>query len=324
MTRENDIYDFIILGGGPAGLTAGMYAMRAVLKTILVEKGTPGGQLAITKGVENYPGIEDINGLELADKLLNHARSYGLEVLMDEAVAVETGPDLHTVVLASGRRLKGVAVLIATGGTPRKLGIPGEVEYVGRGVSYCAKCDGFFFKDRVVTVIGGGDTAVEEALYLAKLASKVYLIHRRDEFRAGKLLQKRLMDSSIELVLDSAPTRICADDEEEGVCCVHVRNVKTGEEKEIKTDGVFIFIGINPNNTLVPPGVALDASGYAIADEKCETNVPGIYIAGDLRQKFAKQIVVAAAEGSIAALAAAGYIDEKKDAMKREPALSKA
>ncbi len=314
MMQENDIYDFIILGGGPTGLTAGMYAMRAVLKTILIEKGTPGGQLAITKGVENYPGIEDINGLELADKLLNHAQSYGLEVVMDEAVSIEPGPDFHTVVLASGRKLKGIAVLIATGGTPRKLGIPGEVEFVGRGVSYCAKCDGFFFKDRVVTVIGGGDTAVEEGLYLTKLASKVYLIHRRDEFRAGKLLQKRLKDSSIELVLNSVPTGICADDE--AVYCIHVKNLETGEEREIKTEGVFIFIGINPNNALVPPGVALDRSGYAITNEKCETNIPGIYVAGDLKQKFAKQIVIAAAEGSIAALAAAGYIDEKKDSMK--------
>ena len=314
MQSDDQIYDLIILGGGPAGLTAGLYAMRAVLKTILIEKATPGGQLAITKGVENYPGIEDITGLDLSDKLLHHAQSYGLEVIRDEAVSIEPGPEIHSVRLESGGTLRAHALIVATGGTPRKLGIPGEDEFMGRGVSYCAKCDGFFFQNRVVTVIGGGDTALEEALYLTKLASKVYLVHRRDEFRAGRLLQKRVRESNIELVLNSEATRICAD--EEGVNSISVKNLVTGQQKTIRTEGVFIFIGLFPNNQLVPPGIVMDTQGYAIADEKCATNIPGIYIAGDLKTKYAKQIVIAAAEGCVAALAAASYVDEKKHGLR--------
>ncbi len=309
----NEIYDLIILGGGPAGLTAGLYAKRAVLKTVLVERATPGGQLAITKGVENYPGFEDISGLDLSDKMLHHAQSYGLEVLHDEAISIQTADDVHSVLLGSGRILTGHSIIIATGGTPRKLGVPGEEEYLGRGVSYCAKCDGFFFQDRVVTVAGGGDTALEEALYLAKLASKVYLVHRRDSFRAGKILQERVRDSGIELVLNSEITRICSDSEDEAVSSILVKDLVTGGEREIETEGVFVFIGLLPNNQIVPPGIVLDTSGYAVTDEKCATNIPGIYIAGDLKTKFAKQIVIAAAEGCIAALAAADYVDSKKN-----------
>ena len=311
MNSDGDTYDLIILGGGPAGLTAGLYAMRAVLKTILVERATPGGQVAITKGVENYPGFEDISGLDLSDKLLHHAQSYGLEVIQDEAVSVDPGNDLHSVVLSSGKILKAHAVIIATGGNPRKLGVYGETEYLGRGVSYCAKCDGFFFQNRVVTVVGGGDTALEEALYLAKLASKVYLVHRRDTFRASGILQKRVAESSIELVLNSVITEICAD--EDGVHSIAVKNLVSGNEKSIDTEGVFIFIGLLPNNQVLPPGIALDSSGYAITDEKCASGIPGIYVAGDLKTKFAKQIVIAAAEGCAAALAAADYIDRKKN-----------
>lgn len=311
MQDEGEVYDLIILGGGPAGLTAGMYAMRAVLKTVLIEKATPGGQLAITKGVENYPGFEDISGLELSDKLLQHAQSYGLPVQQDEAVSIEPGAELHSVRLGNGKLLRGHAVLIATGGNPRKLGIPGEDENLGRGVSYCAKCDGFFFKGRVVTVIGGGDTALEEALYLAKLASKVYLVHRRDSFRASRILQQRVLNSGIELVLNSTVTNICADDD--AVQYIETENLVTGERKSIETEGVFIFIGLYPNNQIVPPGITMDSSGYVIADEKCATNIPGIFIAGDLKQKYAKQIVIAAAEGCVAALAAASYVEAKKN-----------
>jgi thioredoxin reductase (NADPH) len=285
--------------------------MRAVLKTILVEKATPGGQVAITKGVENYPGIEDISGLDLSDKLLHHAQSYGLQVIQDEALSIQPGPDIHSVRLESGKILRAHAVIIATGGNPRKLGIPGELEFLGRGVSYCAKCDGFFFQNRVVTVVGGGDTALEEALYLMKLASKVFLVHRRDTFRASRLLQKRVQESNIELVLNSELTSINAD--ANGVYSISVKNLVTGHNTNIETEGVFIFIGLLPNNQVVPPGISLDGLGYAIADEKCATNIPGIYVAGDLRTKWAKQIVIAAAEGCIAALAAASYVDEKKN-----------
>jgi len=306
-------YDLIILGGGPAGLSAGLYAMRAVLRTILIERATPGGQVAITKDVENYPGVDTISGLDLSDKLLQQAQSYGLDVIQDEAVSIDPGPDLHTVTLDSGRILRAHAVIIATGGTPRKLEVPGEIEYLGRGVSYCAKCDGFFFQDRVVTVVGGGDTALEEALYLSKLASKVYLVHRRAAFRASKILQKRISESNIELVLNSHITGIFAN--EDGVDSISVQDLQTGRERTIETEGVFIFVGLLPNNEIVPPGIKLNDSGYAITDEKCAAGIPGIYVAGDLKTKYAKQIVVAAAEGCTAALAAADYIDEKKDEM---------
>jgi thioredoxin reductase (NADPH) len=182
---------------------------------------------------------------------------------------------------------------------------------VGRGVSYCAKCDGFFFQEKIVTVVGGGDTALEEALYLAKLASKVYLIHRRDSFRSSKILQKRIRESSVEPILNSVITEIFAY--EEGVHSVAVKNVLTGEQSTLPTDGVFIFVGLLPNNQIVPPGIELDSSGYAIADGKCATSIPGIFVAGDLKTKYAKQIVIAAADGCTAALAAADYVDQKKN-----------
>ena len=212
--------------------------------------------------------------------------------------------------LSNGKSLKAHAIIIATGGTPRKLGVPGEIEFLGRGVSYCAKCDGFFFQDRVVTVVGGGDTALEEALYLSKLASKVYLVHRRDAFKASKILQKRISESSVGLVMNSIVTEIRAN--EDGVDSIGVKGLLSGKASTIETEGVFIFVGLLPNNGIVLPGINLDSSGYAVTDEKCATSIPGIYVAGDLKRKFAKQIVVAAAEGCTAALAAADYIDEKK------------
>jgi thioredoxin reductase (NADPH) len=313
VNSDTDIYDLIILGGGPAGLTAGLYAMRAVLKTVLVERATPGGQVAITKGVENYPGFEDISGLDLSDKLLHHAQSYGLEVLHDEAISIDPGPDLHSVLLSSGKTLKAHAIIIAAGGTPRKLGVHGEIEFLGKGVSYCAKCDGFFFQDKVVTVVGGGDTALEEALYLTKLASKVFLVHRRDSFRSSKILQKRIHESTVELILNSVITDIYANDD--GVHSIGVKNLLTGKQRTIDTEGVFIFVGLLPNNQIVPPGIELDSSGYAITDAKCATSIPGIFVAEDLKTKYAKQIVVAAAEGCTAALAAADYIDQKQNEM---------
>ena len=188
----DDLYDVIILGGGPAGLTAGIYAMRAALKTVLIEKGLPGGQVAITKEVENYPGFIEIGGFELCEKFLSHAKHYNIEIVEKEAEATEPGIDYHSVRLTDGSVLKGHAVILAAGGTARKLNIPGEDDNFGKGVSYCATCDGFFFRNQVVAVVGGGDTALEDALYLAKITSKVYLIHRRDEFRGSRILQQRV------------------------------------------------------------------------------------------------------------------------------------
>jgi thioredoxin reductase (NADPH) len=308
---EADLHDVVIVGGGPGGLSAGIYAMRAALKTILIEKGAAGGQVAMSEAVENYPGFEHITGYELSQKFLQHAQSYGMEIVQEEVVAVEPGLDFHTVRLANGDILKTHTVILATGGSPRKLDIPGEDEYYGKGVSYCGVCDGFFFRDKTVVVVGGGDTAAEEALYLAKLAKHVYLVHRRDALRASMILQQRVKDEcKIEILWNNIVTEIKANDE--GVNAVDLQDTQSGEQRELATDGVFVFVGFIPNNQLVPAGIKMNADGYVVTNDKCETNMPGIYVVGDLREKYAKQIVVAAADGCTAALVAAYFVEMKK------------
>ena len=308
---SNDTYDLIIIGGGPGGLTAGIYAMRAALKTALIELGVPGGQMNNSDSVENWPGDEHVGGSELGVKFHQHALSYGLEIINQEVVELEPGLDMHTVKLANGDHLRTHAVILATGGSPRKLEIPGEEEQYGKGVSYCAVCDGFFFRDKTVVVVGGGDTAAEEALYLAKLAKQVYLVHRRDELRASALLQQRVKaDCKIEILWDSVVTEIKAN--EEGVCAVDLQNTQTAEKGELAADGVFIFIGFEPNNKLVPAGTKMNADGYVVTDEKCETNAPGVYVIGDLREKAYRQIVISASDGATAALSAAHYVETRK------------
>jgi len=308
---ESDIHDLIIIGGGPGGLTAGIYAMRAALKTVLIEMAAPGGQVNNSDSVENWPGDEHIGGAELAMKFALHAQSYGLEIRSAEVVELEPGLEFHTVKLADSSTLHAHAVILATGGNPRKLNIPGEGEFYGKGVSYCAVCDGFFFRNKTVVVIGGGDTAAEESLYLAKLAKQVYIVHRRDALRAGALLQQRVKaECKIEIIWNSVATAIKADDD--GVTAVDLKDTRTGEQRELATDGVFIFIGFDPNNQLVPAGTKMNADGYVVTDDKCETNCPGIYVIGDLREKYARQIVLSAADGCTAALAAAHYVETRK------------
>lgn len=306
-----ETYEVVIVGGGPAGLAAGLYCERAALRTVLFEKGLPGGQIAISKEVENYPGVEGITGFDLAEKMLHHARHFGLPVIQEEVAAIKPGPDFHAVRLANGDLLRTVALILAAGGSVRKLGIPGEAEYLGSGVSYCATCDGFFFRDKTVVVVGGGDTAVEEALYLSKLTKKVSLFHRGNTLRAGKLLQNRVMaEPRIEVIWNTIVTEIRGNGK--AVEAVSFENAETGEKGELPADGVFIFIGYSPNNKLIPSEVRMNERGFVITDEKCETSVPGIFAVGDLRQKFANQIVVAAADGCIAALAAAHYVEAQK------------
>lgn len=308
---DKEVFDLIIIGGGPGGLSAGVYAIRAALKTILFEKGAPGGQVTNSAEVENYLGFEKISGADLGMKFLQHAQNLGLDIEYEEVASVEPGLDRHTVHLADGQSLSAHALILATGGSPRKLDIPGEEAYYGQGVSYCAVCDGFFFKNKTVVVVGGGDTAAEEALYLSKLASKVYLVHRRDELRASMILQKRVLDDcNIEVLWNTVATEIKAG--ADGVSAVTLKDTQTGEIRELGTDGVFIFIGFIPNNRLVPAGVKLNAEGYVVTDDKCETNIPGLYVIGDLREKYARQIVIAAADGSTAALAAAHFVEMKK------------
>jgi len=309
----NEVYDLIIIGGGPGGLTAGVYAMRAALKTVLIEVGLPGGQMNNSDSVENWPGDEHIGGADLAIKFSQHAQSYGLEVISEEVVDLEPGLEIHTVKLANGDNLQAHAIILATGGNPRKLNIPGEEAHYGQGVSYCAVCDGFFFRDKTVVVVGGGDTAAEEALYLAKLAKQVYLVHRRDALRASALLQQRVKaECKIEILWNSVVSEIKADDS--GVCGVDLQNTQSGDKSELSADGVFIFIGFEPNNKLVPAGTKMNADGYVVTDEKCETNVPGIYVIGDLREKYFRQIVISASDGATAALAAAHYVEARKSA----------
>lgn len=310
---DDTVYDLVIVGGGPGGLTAGIYAMRAALKAVLIEKGVHGGQVAMSDEVENYPGFVHVSGAELSSKFLQHAEACGLETISDEVASVEPGLDHHRVQLGGGQVLTTHAVIIATGGNPRKLGIPGEDEFYGKGVSYCAVCDGFFFRNKTVMVVGGGDTAAEEALYLAKIAEKVYLLHRRAELRASMILQKRLFaDCKIDILWNTVPNRILAD--ESGVTGAVLQDTRSGETRELAADGVFIFIGFTPNNGLVPAGVKKNAEGYVVTDAKCETQISGIFVIGDLREKYARQIVIAAADGCTAALAAAHYVESRKAA----------
>ncbi len=304
-------YEVIIVGGGPAGLVAGLYSKRAGLNAVLFEKGLLGGQIAISKEVENYPGVEGITGFDLAENLVRQVRSFGLEVVQQEVVEILPGKDLHAVRLANGELYEAPALFLAGGGNARKLGVNGEAEYLGKGVSYCATCDGYFFKGHDVFVVGGGDTAVEEALHLSRLARRVTLIHRRKALRAGKLLRDRLADRpGVEILWNTIVTEIRGDGS--GVRSIAIEDTVTGARGELPADGVFIFVGYTPNTLFIPPSIRMNEWGYIVTNEKCETSVPGIFAVGDLRQKFANQIVIAAADGAMAALAASSYIDLQK------------
>jgi thioredoxin reductase (NADPH) len=311
---NREYYDLIIIGGGPAGLSAGIYSLRASMRTVLIEKASPGGQVTLSDEVDNYPGFKHINGFDLSQKFLEHAQDYNLEVLSQEATQLDPGLEWHSVLLDSGERLKTHAVILATGGLPRKMNIPGEDENYGKGVSYCAVCDGFFFRNKTVVVVGGGDTAAEEALYLSKLTRKVYLVHRRDTLRASRILQQRIeADKKIEILWNTIASAINAQKGE--VSAVTLQSTETGESRELATDGVFIFIGFIPNNQLVPAGTKANADGYVCTNEKCETTLDGIFAVGDLREKYARQIVISASDGCTAALAAAHYVETKRSGL---------
>ena len=266
-----NIYDTIIIGGGPGGLSAGIYAKRAALNVLLIEKGVLGGQIVNSDEVENYLGFERVGGAELSMKFGQHAQAYDLEIVSQEVAEIIPGVDYHQVKLANGDTYRTCSIIMAMGGNPRKLNIPGENEYYGKGVSYCAVCDGFFFRNKNVVVIGGGDTAAEEALYLSKLANKVYLAHRRDALRASMILQQRIFaECKIEMLWNTIPTEIKAGDD--GVSSIGLEDTVSGHQQELPVDGAFIFIGFEPNNHLVPAGVKMTADGYAVTDRKCETS----------------------------------------------------
>lgn len=300
-------YDFAIIGGGPAGLTAGIYASRARLKVVLLEKGVPGGQIATTDRVENFPGFpEGISGLDLATALEKQARNFDLEIKnLTEAKTlrpVEAGYEIIT----SEETILSKTVLIATGTSPIRLGIKGEKEFAGRGVSYCATCDGAFFREKKVMVVGGGDSAIEEALYLARMAAEVTVVHRRDQLRATKILQERAFENpKIKFVWNSHLVEIRG---EEKVSSVVVKNKLTGEEKVLEIDGVFIYIGLQPNSSWLPAEIMRDEKGFILTDENLMTNWKGVFAAGDVRANQLKQAITAAAEGALAAYLAEKFI----------------
>lgn len=301
-------YDLVIIGGGPAGLTAGMYATRARLKTLLIEKMAPGGQIMITDWVENYPGFpEGLTGADLSFKMAEQAEKFGLEIDYNEVEAIRPEGPVKEIVLAD-KTLTCRTIIIATGASPKKLEIPGENALYGRGVSFCATCDAPFFKEKSVVAIGGGDTAVQESLYLTKFVEKVYLVHRRDKLRATKVLQERALgNDKIEFVWDSVAKEIQGGDD--GVSGVVVENVKTGQTRNIAADGCFIWIGIEPNGDFIKDTVARDAYGFIIANEKMETSVPGVFVCGDVRNTPLRQVATAVGDAAIAAVSAEHYLE---------------
>ena len=301
-------YDLIIIGGGPAGLTAGLYASRAKLNTLLLEKITPGGQILVTDWVENYPGFpEGISGADLVTKMADQAKKFGMAIESGEVISVDFSKPIKSVKLAD-KTLTCRAVIITSGASPKKLGIPGEDIFYGKGVSFCATCDGPFYKDRVVAAVGGGDTAVQESVYLTKFAKKVYLIHRRDQLRAEAILQDRaIKNDKIEIVWDSVVTDIIGG--LTNVEKIKIKNVKSGDIKELMVDGCFIWVGIEPNTQFLGDAVKMNEWGFIEVDDHMATSVPGVFAAGDVRITPLRQVVTAVGDAAIAAFSAQHYIE---------------
>ncbi len=298
-TASADLYDVVIIGAGPAGMAAGIYTARANLKTLLLEKGMPGGQINMTWKVENYPGFPGGSGCDLVELMEKQTRRTGCAIVRDEVTGLVADAEVKQVVTASGI-LRSRSVIVATGARPNALGVPGEKKYLGRGVSYCATCDGAFFGGVPVAVVGGGDTAVEEACFLTRHASKVHLIHRRDRLRAVQAEQDDLMaKQNATVVWDTVVEEVLGN--ETGVNGVRLKNVKTGVLSILDVQGVFIFVGITPNSALLQGKVAMDEWGFVRTDEQCRTSLPGIWAAGDVRSKEMRQIANAVGEGATAA-----------------------
>ncbi|MBL7063361.1 MAG: thioredoxin-disulfide reductase [Anaerolineae bacterium] len=307
--EEVSVYDLVIIGGGPAGLTAAIYAGRSALKTLVLVGSIPGGQMANTQLVENFPGFpEGIGGVELAKRMQNQAERFGAQIVMDSVTEVDFSTSPFTIQTHS-ETYRGRTAIIASGAFPRRLGVPGETEFFGRGVSVCAICDGFFYKDKRVVVVGGGDSAVDEGLFLTKFASEVVVVHRRDQLRATKIYQERAFaNPKMRFVWDSVVEEILG---ERTVTGVRVRNVKTGETSVIEADGVFIYVGMEPVTELFIDRVELDEWGYVVTDRHQHTSVPGVFAAGDVQSPGFRQVVVAAGAGAMAAIEAGRFLADQ-------------
>lgn len=313
---EEQLYDVIIAGAGPAGMTAAVYASRANLRTLMLERGMPGGQVANTEDVENYPGFDHILGPDLSNKMFEHAKKFGAEYAYGDISDVKDHGNYKTVISGS-KEYKTKALIITTGAEHKKMGIPGEEELAGRGVSYCAVCDGAFFKERHLVVVGGGDSAVEEGMYLTKFASKVTIIHRRDELRAQKILQERAFaNDKVEFIWNTVVKEINGTDGK--VSSVTIENRETGETSDFPADGVFIYIGTEPMSKPFESLGITDEEGYIPTDENMATNIPGVFAAGDIRQKKLRQIVTATGDGSIAAEEAISYVESLPETISTE------
>ncbi|MBQ2841040.1 MAG: thioredoxin-disulfide reductase [Oscillospiraceae bacterium] len=302
------MYDLAIIGEGPAGMTAAIYATRAGLSTVIIERMFSGGQMGETPEIDNYPGFESISGFELSSKMAAHAKKLGAETMRGDVTDIEFS-DGNNLIKTSSRDVRTKTVILALGASHRKLGVPGEDKYKGLGVSYCATCDGNFFRGKDVCVVGGGNTALEDALYLAKICNSVTLIHRRDAFRGFDSLADRVSkEPNITLLLSSVVTEICGNERVESVT---VKNVSTNETSSVSVSGCFIAVGMIPNTDIVRDKIELTPSGHIAAGESTQTNLPGVFAAGDIREKISYQIITACADGAVAAHMAGMYIAEK-------------
>ena len=301
--------ELIIVGGGPAGLTSAIYSARALIDTLVIEKMLPGGQPVLTTFIENYPGFpEGISGPELAERLESQAGKFGAKIITSRPVLNIYRKEEGFEVKTEMESFLGKAVIVATGTSPRKLNVPGEEEFTGRGVSYCAVCDGAFYRDRVVAVVGGGDSAMDESIYLTRFANKVFVIHRRNQLRAEKILQERAFSNpKISFIWDTVVQSIEGD---RNVELLKLKNVKTGEISELKVDGIFVYIGSTPNSSMVKDLVELDENGFIITDNCMKTSVPGLFAAGDVRNTNFRQLATAIGDGAIAANSAERYLGE--------------
>ncbi|MEF3697596.1 NAD(P)/FAD-dependent oxidoreductase [Desulfolutivibrio sp.] len=300
-------FDAVVIGGGPAGMTAALYLLRSQASVAVVEKLSPGGQMLMTHMIENYPGFPDgIEGWKLADAMAAHVDKYPHVKIADEVMAMEPVPGGHRI-LVGGEWIEASVVVLCVGARYKRVGIPGEKELLGKGVSYCALCDGNFFRNQVVAVIGGGNAALEESLYLSRLVKKLYLIHRRDEFRGQKCFQDKCeVSPAIEILRSSVVSEIQGTDKVTGIL---VENKKTGQTSAIPVDGVFVFVGFEPQGDFYPAGLERDSGGFVITDAGMRTNLPGLYAAGDIRSKECRQVATAVGEGAAAAHAALAYLE---------------